>query len=83
MVSVVTDEDIIAQAVLFLLNGFETVSAVMSFVAYEIAVNPDVQKKLQGEIDNIKILHEPVTYEVLIKMNYLDMVISGMYILGQ
>ena len=65
-----------AQAMIFFLAGFDTVSNAMSFLAYELAVNQDVQQRLQKEIDET-IQDNEVTYNTLFKMKYLDMVISG------
>ena len=45
-VSRLTDEEIVAQSVLFLLAGYETSSNALSFTAYFLATNPDVQEKL-------------------------------------
>ncbi|KAF5296484.1 hypothetical protein FQR65_LT01473 [Abscondita terminalis] len=73
----ITDVDITAQAMLFFLAGFETVSTLMCFTAYELAVNKDVQKRLQAEVDDtLKLCNGTITYEALAKMTYLDMVIS-------
>lgn len=73
-----TRDHIIAQALLFFFAGFDTISTASSFVAYELATNPEIQKKLQKEIDTI-IKQSPgrVPYETLLSMKYLDQVISG------
>ncbi|EFN61087.1 Cytochrome P450 9e2 [Camponotus floridanus] len=44
-------DDMVAQAFVFFFAGFDTSSTAMSFVAYELAANPDVQIKLRQEID--------------------------------
>ncbi|CAH1281420.1 unnamed protein product [Diabrotica balteata] len=72
-----TDEDITAQAMIFFFAGFDSVATLMCFMAYEIAVHPDIQTRLRNEIQET--LHEhqgQLTYEVLLKMKYLDMVVS-------
>ncbi|KAF5296483.1 hypothetical protein FQR65_LT01472 [Abscondita terminalis] len=73
----ITDDDITAQAMLFFFAGFESVSTLMSFTAYELAVNEDIQKRLQAEVDEaLRACNGIITYEALAKMTYLDMVIS-------
>lgn len=74
-----TDDDITAQAMLFFFGGFESISNLLSFTTYAIAVNPDVQEKLHDEIDRIVEEENGITYEgVAHKMKYLDMVINGL-----
>lgn len=50
----------------------------MSFMAYELACNPDIQQKLYNEIFNIAKdgIGENVTYEQLKSMKYLDQVVT-------
>ena len=47
-----TDEEIVAHAVTFLLVGYETTANTLAFSSYLLALNPDIQEKLQSEIDN-------------------------------
>ncbi|CAG9773838.1 unnamed protein product [Ceutorhynchus assimilis] len=68
----ITNEDIIAQAVIFFFAGFDSVSSLMTFTAYELAVNQQVQDKLRQEI----LATNQVTFEVIANMPYMDMVIS-------
>lgn len=75
--SQLTDEDITAQAVIFFFAGFETTSVLICFMAHELTINPEIQKKLQKEIDEtIEKVDGKITYEVLLEMKYLDMVVS-------
>ncbi|KYN29648.1 Cytochrome P450 9e2 [Trachymyrmex cornetzi] len=70
-------DDMTAQAFIFFLGGFETSSTAISFVAHEIAANPDVQTKLQQEVDNIlKESNGEVSYEAINRLEYLNAVIS-------
>lgn len=72
-----SNEDITAQALMFFFAGFETVSTLMSFMAYELAVNTEVQNLLREEI--IETLTETggkLTYDAIMKMKYMDMVVS-------
>lgn len=74
------DDDLTAQAVIFLFAGFDTSSTLMCFMYHELALNPDVQKKLQKEIDEVRNNNKKITYEVIQNMKYLDMVVSGIYL---
>ena len=46
-----TDEEVVAQCVVFILAGHETSSNTLSFIAYHLAMNPDIQEKLRFEIE--------------------------------
>ncbi|XP_034507378.1 cytochrome P450 3A12-like, partial [Ailuropoda melanoleuca] len=46
-----SDLELVAQSMTFLFAGYETTSTSLSFFAYELATHPDVQQKLQEEID--------------------------------
>ncbi|XP_059611831.1 uncharacterized protein LOC132258517 [Phlebotomus argentipes] len=76
--SKLADDDLTAQCLIFFLAGFETTSTCMCFTAYELAVNPEVQKKLLAEVDDMNEMlgGEPISYDALLNMKYLDMVIS-------
>nr|XP_023014564.1 cytochrome P450 9e2-like [Leptinotarsa decemlineata] len=76
--SELTNLDITAQAVLFFFAGFDTVSSLMCFMSHELAVHPDIQTKLRDEIEEtLAECGGEVTYEAILKMKYMDMVISG------
>lgn len=47
-------------------------------MAYELAVNPDLQIRLRYEVEETnKKCNGKLTYEALMKMKYLDMVVTG------
>ena len=46
-----TDSEVYANAVGFLIAGNETTSMLLSYTSYLLALNPDIQEKLQSEID--------------------------------
>ena len=48
---VMTDKEVYANAAGFLIAGNETTSILLSYTSYLLALNPDVQEKLQSEID--------------------------------
>ena len=47
-----TDEEIVAHAVTFILAGYETTANTLAYTSYLLALNPDIQEKLQSEIDS-------------------------------
>jgi cytochrome P450 family 6 len=71
-------EVIAAQAFAFFVAGFETSSTTMTFCLYELALNPDIQERVRNEIDAVLESHGgKITYESVLKMEYLDKVVSG------
>ncbi|KAM4771048.1 cytochrome P450 3A9-like [Rhinophrynus dorsalis] len=71
-----TDTEIMAQSIIFLLAGYETTSTSLSYLFYNLATHPDVQKRLQEEIDSYLPNKASPTYEILMEMEYLDMVVQ-------
>ncbi|XP_055619254.1 probable cytochrome P450 9f2 [Toxorhynchites rutilus septentrionalis] len=73
-----TEIEFMAQCLIFFFAGFDTVSTALMFASYELALNPDIQQKLYEEIadTNRRLGGKPISYDVLPKMKYLDMVVS-------
>ncbi|XP_040829774.1 cytochrome P450 3A6-like isoform X3 [Ochotona curzoniae] len=71
-----TDPELVAQAIIFIHGGFETTSSTLSFIMYFLATHPDVQQKLQQEVDAVLPNKAPVTYDTLMQMEYLEMVVN-------
>ncbi|RDD40233.1 Cytochrome P450 3A24 [Trichoplax sp. H2] len=71
-----TDDEIVAQSSTFMLAGYETTSSTISFTAYLLATNPDIQEKLREEIKDICNDEQDITYEMIANMHYLDNVIN-------
>lgn len=73
-----TDDEILAQCFLFLSAGFEIASTLMSFMAYELALNQDVQQKLYKKIRkvNASLNGSRLSYDKLSNLKYFDQVIS-------
>ncbi|XP_069676196.1 cytochrome P450 9e2-like isoform X2 [Periplaneta americana] len=71
------DDDLTAQAVFFFFAGFDTASTLLCFASHLLATHPDVQSRLQKEIDE-KLEKDggKLTYEAVHSMKYLDMVVS-------
>lgn len=73
----ITDEDIASQAFVFYFGGFDTVASSTCFGSYELAFNKDIQDKLREEIRKTNEENDgKLTYDVLMQMKYLDMVVS-------
>jgi cytochrome P450 family 6 len=75
-----TMNEIAAQAFVFFAAGFETSSTTMSFCLYELAMNLDIQERVQKEIDAaLRKYEDKITYEAIQELLYLDNVISGKF----
>ncbi|KAJ3645299.1 hypothetical protein Zmor_022965 [Zophobas morio] len=73
----ITDLEIAAQVITFFFAGFETVSGMLSFIAYELGANPEVQQRLIGEVDHtLEACGGQITYEAILSMKYMDMVVT-------
>jgi cytochrome P450 len=48
---IMNDKDISGHAQVLLLAGYETTANALVFTTYLLALNPDIQEKLQSEID--------------------------------
>ncbi|XP_068593515.1 cytochrome P450 3A40-like [Cebidichthys violaceus] len=71
-----SDHEILSQAMIFLFAGYETSSSSLAFLAYNLATNPHVMKRLQEEVDSTFPNKGPVEYQALMQMEYLDSVIN-------
>ncbi|XP_032682978.1 cytochrome P450 9e2-like [Odontomachus brunneus] len=70
-------EEMTSQVFSFYLGGFETGRTASSFMAYEIAMNPHIQMKLQQEIDQVlQDTNGQPSYEAINRMAYLSAVIN-------
>lgn len=72
------DVEVAAQCFLFFIAGHSTTSTIMTFAAYELALNSDIQERLYQEIEATKSLLKggPITYEIIKTMEYMDAFIS-------
>ncbi|XP_007939353.1 cytochrome P450 3A8-like [Orycteropus afer afer] len=71
-----TDTELVAQSIIFIFAGYETTSTTLSFLMYLLATHPDIQQKLQKEIDEALPNKAPPTYDTVVQMEYLDMVVN-------
>jgi cytochrome P450 family 9 len=73
-----TDDDLVAQALVMFLGGFETTAILMQALSYELALNLDVQENLYQEIKNTreKLNGKSISYDVLNEMTMMNCVVS-------
>nr|XP_046249221.1 thromboxane-A synthase [Scatophagus argus] len=71
-----TEDEIVGQAFVFLLAGYETSSNTLAFTCYLLAIHPECQCKVQEEVDEFFTRHESPDYTNVQELKYLDMVIS-------
>ncbi|KAM3826795.1 cytochrome P450 3A24-like, partial [Vipera latastei] len=71
-----TDKEILAQSIIFIFGGYDTIGITLSFISYCLATYPDVQEKLYQEINEMFPNQAPPTYEAIQRMEYLDMVVN-------
>nr|XP_025837964.1 thromboxane-A synthase [Vulpes vulpes]XP_025837965.1 thromboxane-A synthase [Vulpes vulpes] len=72
-----TLDEIVGQAFIFLIAGYEIITNTLSFATYLLATNPDCQEKLLAEVDSFKEKYTALDYCSLQEgLPYLDMVIA-------
>ncbi|KAM9650211.1 thromboxane-A synthase isoform 2-T2 [Trichechus inunguis] len=70
-------DEIVGQAFIFLIAGYEIVTNTLSFATYLLAIHPDCQEKLLREVDRFYEKHAVLEYHTLQEgLPYLDMVIA-------
>ncbi|XP_016974097.2 probable cytochrome P450 6a17 [Drosophila rhopaloa] len=71
-----TFNELLAQAFIFFVAGFETSSTTMGFALFELARHQDVQDKLREEINHVLGKHNnEFTYEGVKEMKFLEQVV--------
>ncbi|XP_069964366.1 probable cytochrome P450 6a14 [Bactrocera oleae] len=72
-----TLNQMVSQAFVFFVAGFDTSSTTMSLCLYELALNETIQKKVRAEIERVLNAHNnQLTYEALNEMQYLDQAVD-------
>ena len=59
----ISDEQVAAYAEDFLVAGYDTTSNLLSYTSYLLALHPEVQERLQSEIDGY-LEDNPVSYTI-------------------
>lgn len=78
--SIINEDTIVGHALSLLLDGFETSSIMMTYCLYQLAVNPDIQKRIQDEIDESFEQYGnngQLTEECVHSMTYLEQTLYG------
>uniref|UniRef100_A0A6B2E7K6 Putative cytochrome n=1 Tax=Phlebotomus kandelakii TaxID=1109342 RepID=A0A6B2E7K6_9DIPT len=68
----ITEELIVGQALTFITDGTETSATVMTFTLYELARYPEIQKRVQDEIDRVTSMRGEMTDEGIMELELLD-----------
>ena len=71
-----SDEELISQAVIFFVAGYDTTANTIANACYLLATHPDVQDKCYQEISDKCPDRSNIDYDTLHNLPYLDMVIS-------
>lgn len=76
-VSKLSDDEVIAQLITFLLAGYQTSSSTLAFTAYHLAMDSDVQERLRCEVEiAIQTYHDLPLYDLVHEIEYLDCVMN-------
>jgi len=73
---ILSEDEIVAHEFIFILAGYETTAIALTFTSYLLAKNPDVQQKLQAEIDKHFTDDVETNYDNVSELQYLDMVLN-------
>jgi len=73
----ITEDEIVATAMIFLVAGYDTTGMTLSYLAYAMSKYPDIQERLQQEIDEAFDINdgEMPDYQTIQSLPLLDMVI--------
>ena len=70
-----TDDEILANSIMFLLAGYDTTASTLTWLAYCLATNMEVQDKLIVEIDQ-NLGGDSPKHDDVMRLKYIDMVVS-------
>ena len=73
----ISEEEIIATAMVFLVAGYDTTGMTLAFLAYQMSINPELQERLHQEVDQAyEDNHgEMPDYQTIQSLPYIDMLI--------
>ncbi|KAK0051927.1 cytochrome P450 3A19, partial [Biomphalaria pfeifferi] len=67
-----SDEEVAAQCLLFMIAGYDATSSALQYFFYELARYPQIQEKIYSEIVSVLGEDEELSYESCLKMKYLE-----------
>ncbi|XP_017274470.1 thromboxane-A synthase [Kryptolebias marmoratus] len=70
-----TEDEIMGQAFIFLVAGYETTSNTLAYTCYLLALHPECQRKVHEELDDFFTRHDSPDYTNIQELKYLDMVV--------
>ncbi|CAL2031260.1 unnamed protein product [Caenorhabditis brenneri] len=70
-----TAEEIVGQCTVFLIAGFDTTALSLSYTTYLLATHPEIQKKLQEEVDR-ECPDPEISFDQLSKLKYMECVMK-------
>lgn len=72
-----SEDEMVAQCVIFFLAGYDTTATALSFASYLLALHPEIQHKLFEELRNtVEEAKGELSYEAIQGMKYLDNVVA-------
>uniref|UniRef100_A0A1B6JHJ0 Cytochrome P450 n=1 Tax=Homalodisca liturata TaxID=320908 RepID=A0A1B6JHJ0_9HEMI len=71
-----TDECMVAQAMVFFMAGSESVTSTLIFALYHIAKDAEIQARAVQEVDTVIARHGGWTYQAVKDMHYMDMILQ-------
>ena len=70
-----TDEEVVIHAITILMAGYETTANALAYTSYLLALNPDIQEKLQSEIDSY-FDENPVSHWLILYYNNVACIVN-------
>lgn len=68
----------LAQALVFFFAGYETTASTLTLCLYELSTRPDLQRKIQAEVDAALERHGDVfSYQMLQELPSIDNALNG------
>lgn len=67
--------EVISNVILFMLAGFETTSNFLAYSTYVLATHPNIQERLQSEIDQQWQENQELDYERVSDLTYMNLFI--------